>query len=116
MGFRTARVARPGHPGKANEQWSSGRERGSSTRGDSWASDFHSYFRTFGANPLAAAAVHEVIERERLIAKAGLVGGNLTRGLKKLAIRFFSSQICAPPTSTSAPRSAVRAHCRPRQW
>jgi 4-aminobutyrate aminotransferase-like enzyme len=49
------------------------------------------YFNTFGGNPLAAAAglaVLEVIEREGLVANAGLVGDYLTRGLKELAIRF----------------------------
>jgi 4-aminobutyrate aminotransferase-like enzyme len=49
------------------------------------------YFNTFGGNPLAAAAglaVLEVIEREGLIANAGLVGDYLTRGLKELAVRF----------------------------
>ena len=51
------------------------------------------YFNTFGGNPVSAAvalSVLEIIQRERLQARAAEVGAYLSRGLQRLADRHAS--------------------------
>jgi 4-aminobutyrate aminotransferase-like enzyme len=58
------------------------------------AADFaarHSYFNTFGGNPVAAAvgmAVLDVIEEEAVLPRVHAIGNDLAAGLRRLAQRF----------------------------